>query len=118
VAAFRATLEELSDADLLLHVVDASDPNPEGKMDAVSRVLDELNLRSVPRLTVLNKADAVESSVLEGLCRRFDAIAVSALRRQGLDQLLEAAERQLRITNDELRTTIYNSGSQFEERRK
>jgi GTP-binding protein HflX len=100
VAAFRATLEELSDADLLLHVVDASDPNLERKMDAVARVLDDLNLRSIPKLTVMNKADVVESSVLEGLCRRFDAVAVSALKRQGLGRLLDAADRLLRITND------------------
>jgi GTP-binding protein HflX len=98
VAAFRATLEELSDADLLLHVVDASDPNLERKMDAVGRVLGDLDLRSVPKLTVMNKADVVEPSILEGLCRRFDAVAVSALKRQGLDQLLDAAERQLRMT--------------------
>ncbi len=103
VTAFRATLEELSDADVLLHIVDASDPNLETKMDAVNRVLADLDLRSIPRLTVLNKADLVEASALDGLCNRFDAVAVSALRREGLDQLITAAENliNLRLTLDD-----------------
>jgi GTPase len=92
LTAFRATLEELSDADLLLHVVDASDPNLERKMDAVNRVLADLDLNSIPRLVVMNKADMIEPSVLEGLCRRHEAIAVSALKRDGLDQLMQTAE--------------------------
>ena len=92
VAAFRATLEELSEADLLLHVVDASDPYVERKMDAVSRVLTDLELNAIPRLVVMNKADAAEASVLEGLCSRHDAVAVSALKRKGLDRLVKAAE--------------------------
>ena len=95
VTAFRATLEELSDADLLLHVVDASDPHMERKMDAVNRVLTELDLNSIPRLIVMNKADLVEPSVLEGICRRCEAIAVSARHKQGLDQLLVSAEKLL-----------------------
>jgi GTP-binding protein HflX len=92
VAAFRATLEELSDADVLLHVVDASDPNLERKMDAVGRILTDLDLGSIPRLIVMNKADMVDASALDGLCRRFEAVPVSALRREGLDRLMAAAE--------------------------
>ncbi|MBP1622407.1 MAG: GTP-binding protein HflX, partial [Acidobacteria bacterium] len=95
VNAFRATLEELSDADLLFHVVDASDPNLERKMDAVNRVLMDLELSTIPQLVVMNKADAVESSVLEGLCLRHDAVAISVLHRQGLDRLMEAAENKI-----------------------
>lgn len=91
VNAFRATLEELSEADLLLHVVDASDPNVERKMDAVNRVLTDLELNTIPRLVVMNKADAVEASILEGLCSRNDAVPVSALKRAGLDKLISAA---------------------------
>jgi GTP-binding protein HflX len=93
VAAFRATLEELSEADLLLHVVDASDPYLERKMDAVGRVLTDLELNAVPRLVVLNKADVVEQPLIESLCHRFEMIAVSALKREGLDRLLTAAEK-------------------------
>ncbi len=92
VAAFKATLEELSEADLLLHVVDASDPRLEIKMEAVGRVLTDLDLGSIPRLLVMNKIDLAEASAVETLCRRYDAVAVSALKRAGLDPLLKAAE--------------------------
>jgi len=95
VAAFKATLEELADADLLLHVVDAADPNLDRKMDAVGRVLTELELNAIPRLVVMNKADVVTPATLESLCHRHDAIPVSALRREGLDRLLKAAENLL-----------------------
>ncbi|MBN2321428.1 MAG: GTPase HflX [Acidobacteria bacterium] len=92
VAAFRATLEELADADLLLHVVDASESNLERKIEAVNRVLADLDLRSIPRLLVMNKADRVSSSVITGLCRRYNAVAASALKREGLDRLIKRAE--------------------------
>jgi len=92
VAAFRATLEELADADLLLHVVDASDANPDRKIEAVEKVLEDLDLRSAPRLVVVNKTDQVAPEAVEGLCRRYDAVAVCALRREGLDRLIRTAE--------------------------
>ncbi|MBN2242276.1 MAG: GTPase HflX [Acidobacteria bacterium] len=92
LAAFRATLEELADADLLLHVADASDANLDRKLEAVNRVLAGLDLKSIPRLLVMNKADLVEPSVIEGLCRRYDAVAASALERKGLDGLIQRAE--------------------------
>jgi GTP-binding protein HflX len=92
LTAFRATLEELSDADVLLHVVDASDPNLERKMDAVSRVLADLDLGPIPKLIVMNKADLVDDSLLEALCLRHEAVAVSALKREGLDRLMAASE--------------------------
>ena len=93
VNAFRATLEELADADVLLHVVDAADPDIERKMDAVNRVLEDLELQALPRLIVMNKADCVEPAFAEGLCHSFEAVAVSALRREGLAELMAAAER-------------------------
>jgi GTP-binding protein HflX len=92
VTAFRATLEELADADVLLHVVDASDPDMERKMDAVSRVLTDLELSAIPRLIVMNKTDRVDPSYVDGLCHRHEAIAVSALKREGLDKLMASAE--------------------------
>jgi GTP-binding protein HflX len=93
VTAFRATLEELAEADLLLHVVDASDPGLERKMDAVNRVLSDLDLNSISRLIVMNKSDMVDPLLLEGLCQRHDAVAISALQREGLDQLIRTAEK-------------------------
>ncbi len=95
VAAFKATLEELAEADLLLHVVDAADPQMERKMDAVGRVLADLDLQTIPRLVVLNKADRVEKPMLDIYCHRYDGVAVSALKREGLDRLLAAADARL-----------------------
>jgi len=95
VAAFRATLEELADADLLLHVVDASDPRLEQKLEAVESLLTELKLADSPRLRVLNKTDLLEPHEAEALARRFGAVAVSAAKRKGLADLIHAAEERL-----------------------
>ncbi|MFL6263553.1 MAG: GTPase HflX [Thermoanaerobaculia bacterium] len=95
VAAFRATLEELADADLLLHVVDAADPRLEQKLEAVERLLTELHLADIPRLLVLNKTDLLEPHEAAALARRFKAVAVSAVKRQGLADLVHAAEERL-----------------------
>jgi len=87
VSAFRATLEELHDADLLLHVVDAAAPGAPDRVTAVERILDELELR-VPRLVVLNKADAADPLVTRDLATRYgEAVAVSAKTGRGLDTL-------------------------------
>jgi len=95
VAAFRATLEELADADLLLHVVDASDPRLEEKRAAVEKLVEELDLGEIDRLVVLNKSDLVPEAEIAALVRRFDGVAVSALRRRGFDALIQAAEERL-----------------------
>jgi GTP-binding protein HflX len=95
VTAFRATLEELSDADLLLQVVDAADPRQEARIEAVERLLAELDLAEIPRLLVFNKADLLPPGEARALAHRHQAVAVSALSRQGLTDLIEAAEERL-----------------------
>jgi GTP-binding protein HflX len=95
IVAFRATLEELADADLLLHVVDAADPRLEEKLEAVERILTELHLDAAPRLVVLNKADLLAPYESAALARRFGGVAVSAVKRQGLADLIHAAEERL-----------------------
>jgi len=95
VAAFRATLEELSDADLLLHVVDLADPRIEEKKEAVEELLEELHLSDIPRLLVLNKADLVPAEEAEIMEKRLDGVALSAKKRDGLEKLIEAAEDAL-----------------------
>jgi GTPase len=95
VAAFRATLEEMKDADLLLHVVDVSDPQFEHRIEAVEAILHDLDVENVPTLLVLNKIDRVGKDDGEHAARWLrarDAIAVSALRGQGLDRLVERAD--------------------------
>jgi GTP-binding protein HflX len=95
VAAFRATLEEIADASLLLHVVDASSPDLERRIAAVREVLAELGHGGVPELLVFNKIDALPKDVGEAIAARHAGVAVSALRRTGLAELLERAESLL-----------------------
>jgi GTP-binding protein HflX len=95
VAAFRATLEELADADLLLHVHDAADERMEEHAQSVEGLLSELDLAHVPRLAVLNKSDLVAPAEADRLARRLGAVPVSAAQRTGLDHLLAAAEAAL-----------------------
>ena len=91
VAAFRATLEELEDADLLLHVVDASDPRHDEQAQAVERVLSTLDVAATPRLLVYNKADRAPEAAAT-LALRDDGVAVSSTKRRGFGELLERCE--------------------------
>ncbi|MBE2253928.1 MAG: GTPase HflX [Myxococcus sp.] len=95
VAAFRATLEELEDASLLLHVIDAADPARDGQVEAVEKILGSLELGERPRLKVWNKADRLDPLQVEHLVRTHGGVAVSAVTRQGFDALLEKAETTL-----------------------
>ncbi len=95
VRAFRATLEELSDADLLVHVIDAADARQDGQLEAVERILGELGLAEKPRLLVLNKADLIAPDDAERLMREHNAVAVSALSPATLLPLLARIEEAL-----------------------
>jgi GTP-binding protein HflX len=86
-SAFKATFEEAAGADLLLHVVDVSDPAHEEHIRATEELLQELELAAVPRLIVLNKSDRVPAEEAEHLAARYGAVAVSALDRASLDPL-------------------------------
>src|SRR5213594_2416040 len=94
VAAFRATLEELADADVLLHVVDASHPAIDDHMKAVDDLLGELGVADRPTILALNKVDRLETDPAV-LAARRDAIAVSAADGTGIGSLLAAIERAL-----------------------
>ncbi|MGE4609627.1 MAG: GTPase HflX, partial [Myxococcota bacterium] len=91
IAAFRATLEELSEADLLLHVVDAASPDPERRITAVREVLDELGIADTPELLVFNQIDRLPKGVAREFTLLGGGVAVSALKQIGLDDLLEQA---------------------------
>ncbi len=95
VNAFRATLEELHDADLLLHVVDASDPRLDAQVEAVEKILGGLGLLGVPRILVFNKIDRLPPGQGEELAHLRDGVAVSAVERRGLEELLARCDRLL-----------------------
>ncbi|HET9597514.1 MAG TPA: GTPase HflX [Anaeromyxobacteraceae bacterium] len=95
VAAFRATLEELGDADLLLHVVDAADPRLASQIEAVERILAGLELADKPRLLVFNKADRLPPGQAEALAHQAGGVAVSAARREGFGPLLARCDALL-----------------------
>jgi GTP-binding protein HflX len=96
VEAFRSTLEEVAEADLLLHVVDGSDDEPEEQLTAVRAVLADIGAQHVPEIVVVNKADAADPVVLGRLLRREPhAIVVSARGGQGIDELLALIESDL-----------------------
>jgi GTP-binding protein HflX len=96
VEAFRSTLEEVADADLLIHVVDGSHPDPEGQLTAVREVLGEIDALNVPELVIVNKVDAADPDVVARLLRREKAaIAVSAWSGEGIDELLDVLADRL-----------------------
>ncbi len=96
VDAFRSTLEEVTDADLILHVVDGSDDFPEGQLSAVREVLAEIGASEVPELVVINKSDLADPIVVGRLrAREPHSVLVSAATGAGIDDLLSAIELDL-----------------------
>ena len=96
VEAFRSTLEEVADADLLLHVVDGSHPDPEGQIAAVREVLADIDATDVPELIVINKADAADPMVIARLqAREPHTVVVSARTGQGIAEALARVESEL-----------------------
>jgi GTP-binding protein HflX len=91
VEAFRSTLEEAADADVLVHVVDASDTDPDGQIGAVREVLTEIDAAEVPEILVFNKIDVTEPAVVRRLLTVFDgSVATSALTGEGIEDVTAA----------------------------
>jgi GTP-binding protein HflX len=96
VEAFRSTMEEVGDSDLILHVVDGSHPNPEEQLAAVREVIRDVGATDVPEIVVINKADAADPLTLQRLLRiEKRAIAVSARTGRGIDELLALIDSEL-----------------------
>src|SRR6476620_364722 len=96
VEAFRSTLEEVADSDLILHVVDGSHPDPEGQLAAVREVFAEIGADKVPELVVINKADAADPMVLSRLrAREPHSVVVSAKTGEVIAEALAAVEADL-----------------------
>jgi GTPase len=114
VAAFRATLEEVAEADLVLHVIDASNPERERHIAAVKRVLDEVGALDVPAIEVYNKTDATTPDEQRRLREGDPACAlISAKTGAGVDELLQMVASRLAL--DTRRITItFDSGKEFD----
>lgn len=93
--AFRSTLEEMEDADLLLHLVDISSPGFEGRMETVVGLLEEMGLDRIPTLLVFNKTDLVDPSYVRRMCRKYGAVALSAREPDTFGPLLRTMEAML-----------------------
>ena len=96
VEAFRSTLEEVADADLIVHVVDGSHPDPEGQLSAVREVFAEIGASQVPELVVINKIDAADPLVVQRLQRAEPhSVVVSAKTGEGIADAIAAIEGEL-----------------------
>ena len=113
-AAFRATLDELHEADILLHVIDISNPNFENHITAVENILQELAVTGKPTIRVFNKEDHFpDKSLLNTLCQRFGATAISALHPETLPPLMIEIENLMtkgQISHSHFRSCFKKSG--------
>ncbi|WP_344891810.1 GTPase HflX [Nonomuraea antimicrobica] len=113
VEAFRSTLEEVGDADLILHVVDGSHPDPEGQLAAVREVLADIDgAAGISEIVVINKADAASQEVLDRIARRErDSIVVSARTGKGIPELMALIEERLPRLDHEVHLLVpYDRG--------
>ena len=101
VEAFKSTLDEVAEADLLIHVVDASGPHPEQNIRAVNSVLDEIGATNVPQIIVFNKSDLAWPDDVASFLERFEgSVAVSAVTGEGIEHFLRTLGDRLRaLTN-------------------
>ena len=107
VDAFKSTLEEVTDADLIVHVVDGSHPDPFEQIRAVRQVIAEIGASEVPEIIAINKADVAKPEVIMALLRQEpNAFAFSAKTGFGVDNLLRAIENSLPHPNIEIDTVI------------
>jgi GTPase len=116
VAAFRATLEEISEADLLLHVVDAAHPNARQQLQAVQETLAEINSQDLPTIVAFNKIDQVPEALpdnIAGLVEEMQAVPISAITGQGLPELTQRVEAELYAKLVPLNVTVPYKAGQF-----
>jgi GTPase len=111
VAAFRATLEEVAAADLLLHVIDASSPDRQRHMDAVAAVLSEVGAERVPVVEIFNKCDQIDEGERTRLRALYpSALLVSALQGRGRDEIIAAMETRLALDTTRVTLKFPSSG--------
>ena len=127
VEAFRSTLEEAADADLLVHVVDASDPDPDGQISAVREVLTEIDAADVPEILVFNKIDIAEPAVVRRLLAVYEGSAatsaltgesiedVTAAIVEGLDAVTITADLLIPYDRGDLVASLHETGEVLDE---
>ncbi len=109
LGAFRATLDEMQDADLIVHVVDISNPRFEHQMESVDKLILELGLDHIPRLVIFNKVDLVNPLWAKVIAARFNGVVCSAIHPETFGALLGAIEK--RLWGEETEGSLYNAES-------
>jgi GTP-binding protein HflX len=95
MVAFRPTFDELHESDVLIHLIDISNPRFPVHIEAVLQILVELELDLIPRLLVFNKEDRLDREEVEALCQKYSGVSISALRPESLGEFFVALERKL-----------------------
>ena len=109
VSAFRATLEEIADSDLLVHVVDASHPQVRQQIGSVAKIIGDLNFNNIPQLIVLNKADLLQTADVERLIKQISldssaqCVSISAIHRETLRPMIDIIGKLLAMPEPEYR---------------
>ncbi|MGH9819607.1 MAG: GTPase HflX [Pyrinomonadaceae bacterium] len=122
VSAFRATLEEISDSDLIVHAADASNPRVIQQIESVEKILTDLNFNQIPQIVVLNKSDLLAPDSIDNLRRQIlldravECVSISAIRRETLRPMVEAIA--LRIGRFEVAAEENGARETFENTRK
>ena len=97
INAFKATLEEVGEADVLMHVVDVSNPDMKKQIEVVVDTLKSLDFGDKPRILVLNKKDLLSKLELKAIMHSIDGHPVSAVTREGLEELISILQEELRL---------------------
>ena len=100
IGGFRPTFDELKESHLLIHLIDISNPCFQEQIEAVEKILSELNLDHIPILKVFNKEDKVSRNRIEAICQKYHGVSISAVRSESLEQFFRAIERRLWKEND------------------
>ena len=95
MVAFRPTFDELHESDVLIHLIDISNPRFPSHIETVHQVLAELELDLIPRLIVFNKQDRLDREEVEALCQKYGGVSISAIRPESLGEFFPALERKL-----------------------
>jgi GTP-binding protein HflX len=115
IGAFQPTFDELKRTDLLIHLVDISNPSFDEQIKAVEKTLSELRLDQIPRLRIFSKEDKLGREEVETICKKYDGVSISALRPESLQKLFLAIDEKLweesHSTNNALHARLTNQDS-------